>query len=79
MRMLSTLSVIFIILLATGSSCSADENLAVPEERSVPDAEAVQELVLGNNEFAMDLFKKACDLQESDNIFLSPYSISSAL
>ena len=79
MRILSTLSIIFVILLATGSSCSADENLAVPDERSVPDAEAVQELVLGNNEFAMDLFKKACGSQGSDNIFLSPYSISSAL
>ena len=79
MRILSTLSVILIILLATGSSCSADENLAVPEARSVPEAEAVQELVLGNNEFAMDLFKNVCGSQESDNIFLSPYSISSAL
>lgn len=79
MRILSVLSVIFIILFATGSSCSADENLAVPEVRSVPDAEAVQELVLGNNEFALDLFEKACGLHESDNIFLSPYSISSAL
>jgi serpin B len=79
MKILSNLSKMAVILLATGSSCSADENLAVPEVQSVPDADAVQELVQGNNEFAMDLFEKACGSQESDNIFLSPYSISSAL
>ena len=79
MKILSNLSVAAAILLAITFSCSAEENLSVPEEQSVPDTDAVQELVLGNNEFALDLYDEVCGMQESDNIFFSPYSISSAL
>ncbi|MCK5115375.1 MAG: serpin family protein [Candidatus Aegiribacteria sp.] len=79
MKTLSNLSVTAVILLATAISCSAQENLSVPEDYSVPDTDVVGALVLGNNEFALDLYEKVCDKQESDNIFFSPYSISSAL
>ncbi|MEN8207926.1 MAG: serpin family protein [Candidatus Fermentibacteria bacterium] len=79
MKLRSDLFVMAVILLTAVFSCSAEENLSVPESQSVPDTDAVHELVLGNNEFALDLLKKVSDMQESDNIFLSPYSISSAL
>jgi len=48
---------------------------------SPPDVDqvAVSELVRGNNEFAMKLFSEVCSSDRSDNVFLSPYSISSAL
>ena len=79
MKILSSLSAMTFILLVTAISCSAEENLSVPEEQSVPDTDAVHELVLGNNEFALDLYEEVCGTQASDNIFFSPYSISSAL
>ncbi len=79
MKILSNLSVATVILMTAASSCSAQENLSVPEAQSVPDTDVVQALVLGNNEFALDLYEKVCDQQGSDNIFFSPYSISAAL
>ena len=79
MKVLMNLSATAIILLTTVLSCSADENLSVLEAQSITNTQAVQELVRGNNEFALDLYKEVCDMQESDNIFFSPYSISSAL
>jgi serpin B len=33
----------------------------------------------GNNEFALRLFSRACSQDESDNVFFSPFSISSAV
>jgi serpin B len=41
--------------------------------------QAALTLVAGNNEFALGLYSEVCDMQESDNIFFSPYSISMAL
>ncbi len=79
MKVLTNLSATTAILLTIVSGCSAEENLSVPDSRPVTDTQAVQELVLGNNEFALDLYEKVCGIQESDNIFFSPYSISSAL
>lgn len=79
MNALTNLSVTAIIFLATVLSCSAEENLSVPEAQPFTDTQAVQELVGGNNEFALDLYTEVCDIHNSDNIFFSPYSISSAL
>ncbi|MCD4847213.1 MAG: serpin family protein [Candidatus Aegiribacteria sp.] len=79
MKVLTNLSVTPVILLTTVLSCSAEENLSVPETQSFTDTQAVQELVRGNNEFALDLYEEVCDMLKSDNIFFSPYSISSAL
>lgn len=39
----------------------------------------VRILVNGNNQFAFDLYKKLLTLKPQDNIFFSPFSISSAL
>lgn len=79
MNVLKNLLVTVVIISAIASCCSAEENLSVPEARSMPGTHSVEELVTGNNEFALDLYREACSLQESDNIFFSPYSISSAL
>ncbi|NOQ21577.1 MAG: serpin family protein [Candidatus Aegiribacteria sp.] len=79
MKVLKNLSASAVILLAITSSCSAEENLSLPETQSITDTQAVQELARGNNEFALDIYEKVCGMPESDNIFFSPYSISSAL
>ena len=79
MKIFANLSVTAVILLTTVLSCSAEENLSVPEAQPFTDTQAVQELVRGNNEFALDLYEEVCNMLESDNIFFSPYSISSAL
>lgn len=79
MKVFANLSVTAVILLTTVLSCSAKENLSVPETHSFTDTQAVQELVRGNNEFALDLYTEVCSIHKSDNIFFSPYSISSAL
>ncbi len=79
MNALTNFSATAIIFLATVLSCSAEENLSVPEAQPFTDTQAVQELVRSNNEFAMDLYKEVCVIQGSDNTFFSPYSISSAL
>lgn len=79
MKVLANLSGTAVILLTIASSCSAEENLYLPEAQSITDTQAVQELARGNNEFALDLYETVCGMQESGNIFFSPYSISSAL
>jgi len=79
MKVLKNLSATAVILLTITSSCSSEENLSLPEEQPITDTQAVQELARGNNEFALDLYEKVYGMEESDNIFFSPYSISSAL
>ncbi|MCK5064974.1 MAG: serpin family protein [Candidatus Fermentibacteraceae bacterium] len=79
MKVLTNLSATAVILLTIVLSCSAEENLSIPEAQTITDTQAVQELISGNNDFAMDLYKEVCRIHVSDNIFLSPYSISSAL
>lgn len=79
MKKFVNLSVTAVVLLTTVLSCSAEENLSVPEMQTITDTQAVQELVRGNNEFALDLYEEVCNMLEPDNIFFSPYSISSAL
>jgi len=73
------LPIVTVILLTLTACCSAEENLSVPEELSISQTQVIQEQVLGNNEFAMDLYQELCGSLQSDNIFFSPYSISSAL
>ncbi len=79
MKVSTNLSVMAVIILTAVLSCSAEENLSIPSAQPITDTQAVQELVRSNNEFALDLYKEVCDIQKSDNIFFSPYSISSAL
>lgn len=79
MKVLTNLSAMTVILLIIVSGCLAENSALLLEAQPITDEHAVQNLVKGNNEFAMDLYEKVCDIQESDNIFFSPYSISSAL
>ncbi|MCD4775233.1 MAG: serpin family protein [Candidatus Aegiribacteria sp.] len=79
MKALTNLSAMTVILLITVSGCLAETSALLLEAQPITDEHAVQNLVKGNNEFALDLYEKVCDIQESDNIFFSPYSISSAL
>jgi serpin B len=39
----------------------------------------LSELVLGNSNFALDLYRKLCEQTPNENIFYSPYSLSLAL
>ncbi len=79
MKVLTNLSATAVILLTIVLSCSAEENLSVPEAHFVTDIQSVQEVVRGNNDFALDLYEEVCHTHESENIFFSPYSISTAL
>lgn len=70
------------VLAATG--CSSDEKSAKPlpdirAARQVPAAyaEQVDQLVQGNTAFALDLYNHLKD--QDGNLFLSPYSISTAM
>ncbi|MCK5130859.1 MAG: serpin family protein [Candidatus Sabulitectum sp.] len=77
MKLLMNLFFTNVLVLTITSGCSAGESLVVPV--IVSDEQAVSTLVRGNNEFALALYEEVCDMQESDNIFFSPYSISTAL
>ena len=79
MKVLTNLSIMTTVFLTIVSGCSAEDNLTVAVTHPISDEQAVTELVRGNNEFALDLYEEVCKVQESDNIFFSPYSISSAL
>ncbi len=52
---------------------SDKQRLATPPDTDVP------ELVAGNTQFAVDVYKELAARSEGDNIFFSPYSISVAL
>lgn len=79
MKALMNLLFLSIGFLAVVSGCLAEENLTVPEIQSISDERAADILVRGNNEFALDLYAEISDIPGSENIFFSPYSISSAL
>lgn len=73
------LSAMTIILFTIASGCLAENDVLLLETQSISDEQAVAALVRGNNEFALNLYEEVCEIQKSDNIFFSPYSISSAL
>lgn len=62
----------FVQLITAGFSCST----AVAAETDKANLQAV---VTGNSEFAMDLYKKISVSDSNNNIFFSPFSISTAL
>ncbi len=64
-----------IAVFAFSSGCGARDFVAVPISPEL--AETV--LIQGNNQFAIDLYKEVCEGAEEDNVFFSPFSISSAL
>ncbi len=68
-----------LILFTDATGYTAQFNLVPRETQPVSDEHAVTALVRGNNEFALSLYGEICTAQDTDNIFFSPYSISSAL
>lgn len=68
-------------LIAFCFACKTEQNVSLvntPEDKKIPAGNElkVQELVKKNNAFALDIFKK---MAGSENLFMSPFSISSAL
>ncbi len=60
--------------LTPGQEVKSDkQRLAAPPDTDVP------ELVAGNTQFAVDVYRELAAKSEGDNIFFSPYSISVAL
>jgi len=68
-----------VILFVEVHGYSAQENLVPPGTQPLGGDQAVTALVKGNNEFALNMYGEICTARDTDNIFFSPYSISSAL
>lgn len=73
------LSMAVLVVLAAASGCSAEETRQSAQVERVPDTVSTEALVQGNNSFALDLYLEACEGDQDENIFFSPFSISSAL
>ncbi|MCF7907204.1 serpin family protein [Patescibacteria group bacterium] len=77
----TSLLLMFAFLGIFVTACVPKEMELVPPEEELGTAsqeEALIEVVIANNEFALDLYQRY-QAQEEGNIFFSPYSISSAL
>ncbi len=74
----SVLALAAMIGLVVTLGCRKSAEQSDPEPAIDVPAEDLKALVDGNNEFAIDLYKKVAEKQQG-NIILSPYSISSAL
>lgn len=79
MKVLMNLSSVIVVFLMGTSVCPAENNPALSETQPINSDQALAVLVKGNNEFALDLYERICEMEGSGNIFFSPYSISSAL
>jgi serine protease inhibitor len=62
-------------------SCAKDKTTSINNKQLQPIALSVDQkaLVQTNNQFAFTLFNKACNLETSDNLFISPFSVNLAL
>lgn len=49
------------------------------KEKEQPAAEEIEKVVSGNGEFAIELYSKLSESDSNNNLFFSPYSISTAL
>ena len=85
MRARSALTFVFLVLLGCvvasgGVAMAADANSpkTTTAQRQNPAAGDVSAVVDGNNQFALDLYAKLRG-EKADNLFFSPYSISTAL
>ncbi|MCK4555225.1 MAG: serpin family protein [Candidatus Aenigmarchaeota archaeon] len=70
---LALIAAIFLVVIASG--CTNTEAPVVVDSSATP--EDVNSVVNANNQFAFDLYSEFKD--EEDNVFFSPYSISTAL
>lgn len=75
MKSLVNLFLICIAVFVFSSGCAARDYVIVPISTEL--AETV--LIQGNNRFAIELYREVCERSEEDNVFFSPFSISSAL
>ncbi|MCK5785345.1 MAG: serpin family protein [Candidatus Sabulitectum sp.] len=75
MKILTGLLITAAAVLVIPSGCFAEKSA----ETQLTDAEAAISFVKGNNEFAFDLYMELCSVEETENVFFSPYSISAAL
>jgi len=62
-------------------SCAKDKTTSINNKTLQPIALTVAQkaLVQTNNQFAFTLFNKACNLEATNNLFISPFSVSLAL
>ncbi len=75
MKSLVNLCLFCIAVFVFSPGCAARDMTPVPISPEL--AETV--LIQGNNRFAIDLYKEVCEMSDGDNVFFSPFSISSAL
>ena len=75
MKSLVNLCLFCISVFVFAFGCTARDLVTVPI--SPEQSETV--LIQGNNRFAIDLYREVCEGSEADNVFFSPFSISSAL
>ncbi len=78
---MSTKILTFILLIFIVLSCKTEQSAkesATPEDKKLKTGDdfELKELVKANNAFALDIFKK---MAGADNLFISPFSISSVL
>ncbi len=73
------LSSAVLIFLVAVSGCTAEETRQSIQVERVPDTVSTDDLVEGGNRFALELYLEACEGDQAENIFFSPFSISSAL
>ena len=67
------IAVFLFVQIAIGGFSGA---IVAASEKDKPNVQAV---VIGNSEFALDLYKKIGETEASKNSFFSPFSISTAL
>jgi serpin B len=74
-------SILALGVLATGCTDMPGTTAEEPDSPAGQEttADAVSSVVAGNNRFAFDLYRILANDSASDNLFFSPYSISSAL
>lgn len=75
MKSLVNLFLICIAVFVFSSGCTARDYVTIPISTELAETMLIQ----GNNRFAIDLYREVCERSEDDNVFFSPFSISSAL
>jgi serpin B len=68
-----------VVLGGMAAGCTDTSGTTAPEPENLTATDAVESVVLGNNAFACDLYRNLTGDPATENIFFSPYSLSSAL
>lgn len=71
---------VLLTLIVLLTSCTKDQ---APEPSNVPDLRSIsaeeQQVIASSNQFSLDLFARINNLHLNENVFISPFSISTAL